>query len=830
VGTEKEIAVWDGKAFENMTPTNGDPELAVRDVAVGRDGTFWVRTDNELRKCANRSWLGEAQDWAEVSQPSTRPLEMFGDMQGGVWVRNYGNGLWHVDRDGRAARVGLQQGLPNTLIECWCEDCEGNIWVGLTDGGLACVRPRIFHPVWPEEDVQNRSTRSVCEDADGAMWFGSARQEVLRWREGKFTSFTPPEDPSAGFETSVLPAEPGRLWVGTACNGLWMLENGEFARPFPSGDIGTVVRCLYRDRRGALWIGSEFGLYRRDEGVLKKFSPADGFAPAYVLSIAEDPAGDLWFGTAAGELRRRHAGKFESFRPLDFSSGTNSLRAGNGSDAGAFPGAGANFGRERFWALHCDADGVLWIGTLGGGLLRFKDGVFTRFTPREGLPNEHISQILEDDHGQLWLGTRAGIVRVAKSDLTAFARGSNGPVNFIAYGKYDGLPTLECSGGIQPGCWKSRDGRLWFSTVKGPVWVDPSALHFNRRPPPVELEEALVDGERMTEDPAAPSQLGGRVPNPMRIAAGRHHFEFRFSALSFTSPDKVKFRWRLSGLESDWVEGGARHTASYSYLPPGKYRFEVRACNNDGVWNESGVAAPLIVLPYFWQTWWFEVACGLALAALLLSAYTIRIARLRVLEKLRLRIARDLHDEVGANLGSISLLAQMMEHTPTRADAIQVRSLAVQTMDTLRDIVWFIDPTHDRLSDLVIRMQETSRTMLQAVEFKFDQAGDFESKDVPLVFRRNVLPLFKEALHNLLKHSRATQVEISVRRDGENFQFRIHDNGIGFDPRQKTAGNGLKNMKRRAAEIGGRIEFESRSGGGATVTLTAPITQIRDLW
>jgi signal transduction histidine kinase len=204
---------------------------------------------------------------------------------------------------------------------------------------------------------------------------------------------------------------------------------------------------------------------------------------------------------------------------------------------------------------------------------------------------------------------------------------------------------------------------------------------------------------------------------------------------------------------------------------------------------------------------------------------------MRELEKLRLRIARDLHDEVGANLGSISLLAQMMEQTPSSADASQVRSIAVQTIDTLRDIIWFIDPTHDKLSDLVARMEETARVMLPNVPCKFDQAGDFNSANLSLAFRRNVPPLFKETLHNLLKHARATAVEISVRRQENEFSFSVRDNGVGFDPAQKSSGNGLKNLRRRAAEIGGRIKITSGGrGGGTTVTLTAPITQTRDWW
>lgn len=208
--------------------------------------------------------------------------------------------------------------------------------------------------------------------------------------------------------------------------------------------------------------------------------------------------------------------------------------------------------------------------------------------------------------------------------------------------------------------------------------------------------------------------------------------------------------------------------------------------------------------------------------------YSIRVSRLRALECLRLRIARDLHDEVGSNLGSISLLAQMMEQSPSSADATQVRGIAVQTIDTLRDIIWFIDPKHDRLSDLVARLEETARVMLAGVKHRFTQEGDFGSADLSLAFRRNVPPLFKESLHNILKHAHATEVDIRVRRQEDRFEFRIRDNGVGFDPARKSSGNGLRNLRKRAAEIGGVVQITSSPGGGTVVAFAARITQTRD--
>jgi signal transduction histidine kinase len=310
----------------------------------------------------------------------------------------------------------------------------------------------------------------------------------------------------------------------------------------------------------------------------------------------------------------------------------------------------------------------------------------------------------------------------------------------------------------------------------------------------------------------------------MTVAAGRHYYEFKFCASSLTSPEKVKFKWRLAGLEDNWVDGGNHDSANYSFVPPGHYQFQVLACNNDGIWSDKPAMMDLTVLPYIWQRWWFKLAIVVLIAAGLMAAYSIRVSRQRMLEHLRLRIARDLHDEVGANLGSISLLAQIMEKKPSSADASQVHNIAAQTIDTLRDIIWFIDPTHDNLSDLVMRLQETARVMLSAVSYQFKQDGDFLSANLSLPFRRNVPLIFKEVLHNLLRHSNAGEVAITIQRTDDTFQFQVRDNGIGFRPENRSSGNGMKNMKRRAQEIGGQLKVESAPGRGTTITLTTPIT------
>jgi len=824
-GTARELARWDGEKFVRQMPAQGAASINVAHLVSAPDGGMWVWTGSQILKWQDQKWTVSA-DLSHLNLPATqRPLDIRPDAQGGVWLMKWGAGLWHVDAQGRLAQIGPAQGLPSNLIECWFQDREGNVWVGLSGGGLACIHRRAIHAVWPGDSSVARAANSVCENIDGSLWFGTSGGSVLRWADGEFTKWSLPADKVMGMDSTVCPDAGGRIWIGTIQNGIWILQTNALHRPFDSQAVGTVARAMFKDRAGRMWIGNEFGLYCWENGRLKNFTAADGFAPAYVLAITEDEAGTLWLGTAVGELRAYRDGKFTGYRPDD-APDTRLAGAVADPDSAAPAGRGTLSGGERFLTLHADNAGALWIGTLGGGLLRFQDGKFTRYSTLQGLPNEHVSQILQDRRGRLWLGTRGGIVRVDHESFAQLDRNEIPSLPFVSYGKLDGLPSIECSSGHQPNCWGGSDGRLWFTTVKGAVWINPRQLPFNPLPPPVWIEEFWVDKQLVYESEPGPGRtqiLTAPAAEPLQISAGRHYFEFKFTALSLVAPDKVQFRWRLRGAERDWVDGGPGHSASYSYLPPGSYQFVVQACNNDGVWNETGARLAFSVQPYFWQTWWFRILLGLVAGLLLFVLYSLRIARLRGLERLRLRIARDLHDDIGSNLGSIALLAQVMEKHPAPEDARQIRSIVGQTVDTLRDIVWFIDPKHERLSDLVARMAETAKAMLVDIPHTFQPSGDFAASALPLDFRRNIMPIFKETLHNTIKHSHATQVTIKVNRAKDRFQITIQDNGTGFDPDVRSAGNGLKNIRRRALEMRAQLEIRRPAAGGTCLQLTVPI-------
>jgi signal transduction histidine kinase len=333
-------------------------------------------------------------------------------------------------------------------------------------------------------------------------------------------------------------------------------------------------------------------------------------------------------------------------------------------------------------------------------------------------------------------------------------------------------------------------------------------------PPPVVIEHVLVENEDVP--------LNGAV----RVAPGKESLQFQYTALGFTAPGKVLFRYQLEGFDRDWSEVSASRTARYPKVPPGKYRFRVLARNNDGVWNEDGASIAIVVIPFWWQTNWFRLATAGAVVGALGGLYRLGQNRRREIERLRVRIASDLHDDVGSSLWSITLLSRMLaQHgalsSEGQQDANEIHRIAVQTSNSIRDIIWLINPAFDSLQDLVLRMKDAAGTMLGGTEYRLTCEGIDLARKLPPDFRQNIFFLFKEALTNIAKHARATQVEVRLEERLGQWRFVLRDNGVGFDPTAETAGNGLKNLRARAVKMGATLEIESQPGQGTTLVLIA---------
>ncbi len=403
--------------------------------------------------------------------------------------------------------------------------------------------------------------------------------------------------------------------------------------------LDRKVSAIFQDRAGRLWLGTQGGLLRLDD--LKLFTTQDGLSANDVRAIVEDREGSLWVGTEGGGLNRLRDGRFTCFTK------TNGL-----------PG-------NSISAVELDSEGVLWVGT-SGGLARFHDGKWTRYSKKEGLASNSLGYLLEDGHGYLWIGSNAGLMRLKKEELNRFAEDNSALISCRVYGEPDGLPATECTSGSQPGALRSQDGTLWFPTIQGLASLNPSRLNLNTNPPPVVIEFVFIDGQMQNVD-----TLRAAPPQTVTVPASKESLEIRYASLNLAAPDKGRFKYRLEGHETTWKErpGNVRE-APYTKLPPGRYRFQVTACNEDDVWNPVGASLEITVQPPFWRTWWFLSLATVGLLGLIVgSVHYVSTQRLQrqlavlrqkqALENERARIARDIHDQVGASLTQLSLLGRV---------------------------------------------------------------------------------------------------------------------------------------------------------------------------
>ncbi len=533
-------------------------------------------------------------------------------------------------------------------------------------------------------------------------------------------------------------------------------------------------------------------------------------------ALTEDREGNLWIGTEGGGLNRLRDGHFTCF------TRTNGL-----------PGNSVS-------ALEVDAEGVLWVAT-SGGLARFQGGKWTAYSKKEGLASNSLGYLLEDGHGHLWIGSNAGLLRLKKEELNAFAETNGAPVSCRVYAEPDGLPATECSSGSQPGALRSRDGTLWLPTIQGLASLNPARLNINTNAPPVVIESVVVAGELQT-----PETLRSAPPHEITISPGKEGLEIRFASLSLAAPDKGRFKYQLEGYEAAPIErpGNIREVL-YSKLPPAKYNFKVTACNEDDVWDKDWASLSIRVLPPFWRTWWFLGLTTVCLLGMIVgSVHYVSTQRLQhqlaalrqkeALEKERARIARDIHDQVGASLTQLSLLAELVEsdkHHPEEVEghARQIEQTALETTRALDEIVWTVNPSNDTLDGLITYVCKYAQDYLAlaALRYRLEVPPQLPNISITPELRHNVFLAAKEAVNNVVKHSEATAAWLRLRLEPGRFTLEIEDNGRGLSPGAADKGrNGLRNMRKRLEDVGGEFSIAPGAEGGTRVSLTAPLGRV----
>ena len=831
-----------GKPVPVLFPQES-PDAYVQGVCASAGGGVWISNDGKLRKWKDGKWTKDlgAAPWGSAGL--SQFLELRNDCLAAGTVDS---GLYLISSNHDLIQLNRTNGLPQNWIRSLCEDREGNLWVGAGSGGLVALREGKVATIDPPDHWQGHAVMSVSGTDENNLWIGTEGAGVYHRKNGTWEQFGESAGLSNLFVWSVARDQTGRIWVGTWGGGVFVEKEGHFERPLHLEDFRAPAQAILHSAKGVAWIGSDDGLMRYDDGKITKYGEAEGIDQPQVRTLVEDRDGTLWFGMFGGGLGRLREGTLKQFRASD--------------------GLSSDFVQ----CILLQQDGTIWLGTSDGGLTRMKDQKFATITREQGLADNVICHIEDDGQGYFWISSHAGIMRVSKAELNACADGKTNLVNCLTYGSGGGMPTLECRGGMQPSGCRTADGRLWFPTSKGLVVLDPKDVKKNLVAPRVVVEEFYVDGKLQAaqvrshrgdhdQERKAPAQPGETPSSPaaivpagaayLTVPPGRHRFDIFYTGLSFTVPEKVRFRYRLEGLDRDWFDTEKR-SVNYSYIPPGEYTFRVMACNNDEVWSTESAAIGFKVLPLFWQTWWFRMVAGIlgiaAVAAIVLAITRRRtrrkleqLERQRAIERERTRIAKDIHDDLGASLTRITMLSQSarsdLDHSDGVSDLDRIYDTAREMTRAMDEIVWAVNPKHDTLDSLATYLGRFAQGFLAAahVPCRLDVPMQLPAWPLTAEVRHNLFLAFKEALHNAVKHAKTSEVHISVTIDTTGFTLCVEDKGRGFDANgwqppgiealRPGAGNGLANMRQRLTEIGGRCEIESEPGIGTTVEFVVPV-------
>jgi ligand-binding sensor domain-containing protein/signal transduction histidine kinase len=775
-------------------------------ITGARSGGVWAVSGAKIFKFIEGQSLQEVAR-LPLGATATALLE---DRAGNLWIGTVRHGLFRYD-----GHVLESAPTSNNTVSCISQDYEGNIWAG-TLGGLDRLRPRMIELAGAATGLPIEPIRSVTEDKDGSLWIATLDGSLAHGQRDGWKILSRQKNWPGG-EVMTAAADPsGGVWIGTHNQGLLHFQQDRFKIwRTENGLASNTVRSLLVTSTGDLWLGTDlpYKLQRLRNDSWRTFDIPQ--SARLIRAMAEDPSGDVWVGTAGGKLFRAHGDTV-----IDESD-----RVGV---------------RQSIRSLCVTRDGNLWIGYSADGLGWWNGNKLMRLFIARGLWDNSISQIVADQQGRLWFAANRGIFYVQENEAKAVAEGSANRVHsVIFFGKAEGLPSLEGSYDGVPGALLDHDGHIWMATRSGLAMVHAENIPGNTAPPPVVVERVLVDEQPIALDnnefPLLDKMRRSLPPtgSDLVVPKNYHKIEFKFTALSFTAPENVRFRYRLEGFDDDWVEAGTARSVSYPRLNPGRYRFHVLACNGAGVWNETGAVLNLSAPLFYWQTGWFRAVSLTALIILITAAVRYlswRRLRLRLsemkqesaLNSERARIAHDLHDDLGAQLTQVTLLLELasengMARNHHVAEGLETIRGAIQSLD---ETVWAVNPRNNTLPELISYIGQFAMEFLRRAKILCNLQLPEEVPDHPVSFelRHHLFLLVKEALNNVVRHARAREVQVRITTDATAFTLFLEDDGCGFiTPTKEMQADGLHNMQYRAKEIGAELQVESRLGAGTCI-------------
>ena len=801
VGTEKGLFYFNGTAFTRyeQEPVNSSFISALfvdssQKLWIGTaDGDLFVIDNDQLTKLEtnflSRSFI------SSIIEDNLGAL-WFGLNRGGI-ARYYQDKFEYSNHEEHESP--LSQGEVLTLLQ----DKEGSLWIGHQATGLHRIRNEQFTPVGTFEGLSNNKAMSLAESPGGDMWIGTSSGLNLL-KNNQPTSFKHQEK-FDGLHILAVAVNGDSVWVGTMEKGLFLLTNDTISSfTVNEGLPSNSVFGLNFDSVGRLWIATDTGvaIYKNAEFTI--LDQEDGLPSNYITSFIEDQDGAIWIGTYDAGLSKYQNDSITSFSTEEGLSNNIIL------------------------SLHLDRSGVLWIGTYGGGLNRYENGKITTYTTREGLFNDNLYSILEDDHGYLWFSCNKGIFKVSKNELNQMARGQLDRISSVVYNKQNGLRNQEANGGFQPSAWKATNGTLWFPTLGGVVFTDPTRKYNNQIKPPVHIEKMYVN------EMAFPMN-GANI----ELEAGAKKIQFKYAALSYSIPKQVRYKYILEGVDETWSHETHDHVATYTNIPPGTYTFKVIASNNSGVWNETGASLEFVHRPFFYQTIWFKLLVGFTLIGIGASIFRVRIIQLKrrqeELEQMVEERTRDLRLEKEKTEEAKEIIQSQAEKL-IELDRFKTRFFANISHEFRTPLTMIIGPLENTLSGFYGELEEglmrqisimlrNAQRLLRLINQLLDlsklEAGKMElqtSERNMIPFLENILlsctPMAENKDISLNFSSELTEIKAYYEPDKmEKVFFNLLSNALKFTPGGGTISMVINKRDASEAYQAGAIEIRVRDTG-----------------
>lgn len=704
IGTGGGLSLLEGGRFAGFEASAELGGMEVRSLSLTPDGDLWAASPRMLMRLRAGAVVEQYRNEQLPFRDSIQRIALAADQS--LWIATFGGGLFRL-RAGGFEHYGPGQGLASGVVLSLLPEPDNSLWAGTSEGGLNRLRPRRISMVGPSEGLSDTAANAVLRAPDGSLWIATLGHGLNRYRNGHMRVYTTRDGLSSDTVLSLYWSQPtGRLWVGTEDGALNWLEGDRFRRlPLRPGSRPAKI---YEQQDGVMWVGTTKGLFRIENGaVARVYTTANGLPSNVILAIGQDSDGSLWLGTGNG-LSHYQNDRFTNYA------------------AAHQPGT---YGPRVNW-IYEDSRRVLWLGSVGNGLGRFQNGRLTWIGTAQGLNDNVVYSVLEDNREELWLSTNRGICRLFKRQVNDLAEGRLRHVAAHVYGVSDGMSNSECNGDTQPAASKGQNGELLFACVGGVVRIDPAQEPRATAAPLVNIEQAEINGHLI-------SQRTGQA----RIPPGEGRLEFTYSAIDFAAPGQITFRHRLEGVDPGWVEAGARRAAYYTNIPPGKYVFHVAAENADGLAREMSMG--FVLAPYFYQTAAFRLACVLLLAVLMAGLHRWRTAQIRTRQRELEWLVQQRTAQLKKSHQKLQVLATHDSLTQlwNRAAVMDILSKELERCQrehsklvvALADLDHFkkINDTHGHLAgDIVLR--EVARRFSSAIR-SYDSAGRYGGEELLLV-------------------------------------------------------------------------------------------------